>query len=220
MEDIKNIVKSVVNAAAQITVAAVGITVTSVEKVIEIAKEIKHNTELELFVAKEGYNRFVINKTKNTKYSIYQVFNSQEKIEYLIDGRLTPKNCAVNFVVGDQVVADVYEIRSKRRKGLIHDSVSYEFCLEVNDEHYGIISVGFDEGKLHFELDTNKWRAYSRVNDRKVEIYDEYEQVIASIDMKPGVRDMITVDVKENHNQLLALMYGFVVIAINKYARK
>ena len=101
-----------------------------------------------------------------------------------------------------------------------HDSVSYEFTLEVNNNHYGNINVGFDEGQLKFYLDTNKWETDIKVTDKKVDIIDELDQVVCSIDLKPNVKDMVTIDVKENHNQLLALMYCFVVMAVKEYLDK
>ncbi|MGI6608831.1 MAG: hypothetical protein ACOX1F_07695 [Erysipelotrichaceae bacterium] len=219
MEDFKKIAKSVVNAIIKTTVAVVEITAVSVEKAIEVAREIKQNRVQELFIAKEGYKRYVINKTKKSKYGIYEIFNSQEKSEYIIDGKLTEKNCDISFVAGGQIVADVYENKSKRKKGLFHDSVSYEFILKVNENHYGLINVGFDEGELKFYLDTNKWEVSAKATDYRIEISDELDQVVCLIDLKPKVREMITVDVKENHNQLLALMYCFVIMAINKYMK-
>lgn len=220
MENFKKIAKAAINAAAKITVAAAGVTVTSIEKVIDIVQETKQKNRMELFVAQEGYRRFVINKTTNPKFDIYEVYNSQEKIEYQIDGKLTSKNCALNFVADNQVIADVYENKSKRKKGLFNESVVYEFVLEVNDNHYGFINIGFEEGSLNFCLDTNKWKTNIGIGDRKVEIVDDLEQAVCLIDLKPRVKDMITVDVKENHNQLLALMYSFVIIAVKKYLEK
>lgn len=220
MEDLKKVIKSVVGFAARATVLAVEVAATTVEKVIDVAKEVKQNRRMELFIAKEGYKRFVIHKTTNPKFAIYEIYDSQEKIEYQIDGRLTSRNFAVNFVVNDQVVADAYENKLKKKKGLIHDSVSYEFTLEVNNNHYGNINVGFDEGQLKFYLDTNKWETDIKVTDKKVDIIDELDQVVCSIDLKPNVKDMVTIDVKENHNQLLALMYCFVVMAVKEYLDK
>ena len=54
----------------------------------------------------------------------------------------------------------------------------------------------------------------------KIEITDDLEQIICIIELKTKVKEMITVDAKENHNQLLALMYCFVVIAVKKYLEK
>ncbi len=220
MEDFKKLAKSIITAAAKVTVAAVGIAVVSADKVVEMVKERKQKNRLELFVAEEGYKRFVINKTNNSKFGIYDIYNSQEKIDYQIDGKLTTKSCTINFVAGEQVIADVYENRSKRKKGLFNDSVVYEFVLEVDESHYGLISVGFDEGNLRFYLDTNKWEATVGISDQKITILDDLDQAVCLINLKPKVNDMITVDVKENHNQLLALMYSFVIIAVRKYQEK
>ncbi len=220
MEDLKKIAKSVVNAATKLTIAAIEMVAVSVEKAIDVAKEVKQNRIIELFTAKEGYKRFVINKTTNPKFDIYEIYNSQQRIEYKLDGKLDSKNCAINFVSGNQVIADVYENKSKRKKGLFNTSVEYEFVLEVNENHYGLINVDLDEGILHFHLDTNKWETNVGISDKKIEITDDLEQIICIIELKTKVKEMITVDVKENHNQLLALMYCFVVIAVKKYLEK
>ena len=124
MEDLKKIAKSVVNAAAKLTIAAVEMVAVSVEKAKDVAKEVKQNRIIELFTAKEGYKRFVINKTTNPKFDIYEIYNSQQRIEYKLDGKLDSKNCAINFVSGNQVIADVYENKSKRKKDYLIPQLS------------------------------------------------------------------------------------------------